>query len=188
MPNAVSSLDANVIPPGRAIPEGGGGPLSYTFREEWRRALAQAQQWRSGAYLISANGQYVNDDGEPNYWVMVFIEKANPEVVLRMEIDPWGKVTRTEEITGDGIISFVNQYTKPIPYAIIDSDTAVQIGKPALGAQYNLDKTKEPSLTLNFSRTDGSGPYWTYMLFYNSTAEYVSAKVNALTSEVSLSQ
>jgi hypothetical protein len=172
------------IPPGRAIPEGGGGPNSYTFREEWRRARTAAQTWRAGAQLISATGQYVNDDGQPNSWFVVFLDPSKPDAVLTIDIDPWGAVTDREEVGGSGLISFVNQYTKAIPYSIIDSDQAVQIGKADLATRYNLAKTKEPSLSLNFSRTDGSGPYWTYMVFYNSTAEYVSSRINALTGEV----
>jgi hypothetical protein len=104
--------------------------------------------------------------------------------VLLVDIDPWGKVTQTREVTGSGVTSFVDQYTKRIPYNIIDSDTATNLGKAALASQYPLAKTNDPSLTLNFSRVDGSGPYWTYMLFYESTAEYVSAQINALTGVV----
>ena len=172
------------IPPGRAIPEGGGGPLSYTFREEWRRARAEAQKWRSGAYLISATGDYVNDDGLPNSWSIRFIDKAAADAVLLVDIDPWGKVTATREVTGGGVSSFVDKYTKRIPYNIIDSDTAVGLGKAALTAKYPLAKTNHPSLSLSFSGLDGSGPYWTYTLFSSSTAEYVSAQINALTSVV----
>jgi hypothetical protein len=169
------------IPPGRGIAEGGGGPLSYTFREEWRRARAEAQKWRSGAYLITATGNYVNDDGLPNNWALKFIDKAAADAVLLVDIDPWGKVTQTREVSGSGVSSFVGPHTNRIPYGIIDSDTAVTLGKAALAAQFPLDKTNEPSLALNFSEVDGSGPYWTYMLFYESTAEYVSARMDALT-------
>jgi hypothetical protein len=172
------------IPPGRSIAEGGGGPLSYTFREEWRRARAEAQKWRSGAYLITAFGNYVNDDGLPNSWSLKFIDKVAADAVLLVDIDPWGKVTRTREDTGSAVTSDVGQYTKRIPYNIIDSDKATSLGKAALASQYPLAKTNDPSLTLNFSRVDGSGPYWTYMLFYESTAEYVSAQINALTGVV----
>jgi hypothetical protein len=175
---------ADDIPPGRGIAEGGGGPLSYTFREEWRKARAEAQKWRSGAYLIIATGQYVNDDGEPNSWALKFIDKAAADAVLLVDIDPWGAVTQTREVSGSDVSSFVGPYTKRIPYSIIDSDTAVTLGKASLAAQYPLDKTKEPSLALNFSEVDGSGPYWTYMLFYESTAEYVSAQIDALTGAV----
>jgi hypothetical protein len=175
---------ADDIPPGRGIAEGGGGPLSYTFREEWRRARAEAQKWRSGAYLITATGNYVNDDGLPNNWALKFIDKAAADAVLLVDIDPWGKVTQTRVVSGSGVTSFVGPYTKRIPYAIIDSDKAVGIGKATLASQYPLDKTNEPSLALNFSEVDGSGPYWTYMLFYESTAEYVSARIDALTGAV----
>jgi len=90
---------ADDIPPGRGIAEGGGGPLSYTFREEWRKARAEAQKWRSGAYLIIATGQYVNDDGEPNSWALKFIDKPR-DAVLLVDIDPWGAVTQTREVSG----------------------------------------------------------------------------------------
>jgi hypothetical protein len=183
-PSATGQALNDDIPPGRGIADSGGGPLWYTFREEWRRARADAQKWRSGAYLITATGDYVNDDGLPNSWSLKFIDRPDADAVLLVDIDPWGKVTQTRQVTGDGVISFVDQYTKRMPYAIIDSDTAVGLGKAALASQYPLAKTNDPSLSLNFSRLDGSGPYWTYMLFYESTAEYVSAQIDALTGAV----
>jgi hypothetical protein len=158
--------------------------MSYTFREEWRRARAEAQKWRGGAYLISGSGQYVNDDGVPNSWSLRFIDKAEADAVLLVDIDPWGKVTQTRQITGDGVASFVGQHTQRMPYDIIDSDKAVELGKAALAAKYDLAKTKDPAIGLNFSELDGSGPYWTYTLFYESTAEYVSVHVHAVTSAV----
>jgi len=172
------------IPPGREISEGGGGPVSYTFREEWRRALAEAQKWRSGAYLVKAVGNDVNDEGVPSYWALAFIDRAEADAVLRVEIDPWGKVTKTEEVTGEGVISFVDQYTKRIPYDVIDSDQVVAIGKAALAARYNLLKTKDPLIALSSNEITGGTLHWTYMLFYESTAEYVSAQIDPLTGEV----
>lgn len=153
------------IPPGHSFAEGGGGPLSYTFREEWRRARAAAWAWRSGAYLVEASGNYVNDQGEPNSWALNFISSANPDAAFRVEIDPWGKVTATHVVTGDAVSSLIGPYSKAIPYSIIDSDTAVGIGKTALAASFNLANTNTPSLGLRFSELDGSGPYWTYSLF-----------------------
>jgi hypothetical protein len=173
------------IPPGRAIPEGGGGPNSYTFREEWHRARAAAQAtWRSGAYLVSASGNFVNNDGVPSSWTLAFIDHPSPDAVLVVEIDPWGKVTSTREITGVGTSSFVGQYTQRVPYAIIDSDTAVGRGRTALASQYDLAQTNFPSLGLNFSLVDGSGPFWTYTLLNEPTAAYVSVRINALTGDV----
>jgi len=183
-PTTTDQAAAGDIPAGRGIAEGGGGPLSYTFREEWRRALAAAQNWRSGAYLISASGDFVNDDGVPSQWTVAFIDKADADAVLVGEIDPWGKVTATREVTGDGVSSFVGQYTKRMPYAIMDSDTAVGLGKTALASRYDLAKTKDPRIGLNFSLVDGSGPFWTYTLFDESTATYVSVQIDALTGEV----
>ena len=172
------------IPPGREIAEGGGGPTQYTFREEWRRALAEARKWRSGAYLIGAGGDMVNDDGVPSHWSLDFIDRADAAAVLKVEIDPWGTITRTREVTGDGVSSFVGPYTKMIPFGVIDSDEAVAIGTAAMATRYDLARTKDPRIGLGFSSLDGSGPYWTYTLFYESTAEYVSARIDALTGEV----
>jgi hypothetical protein len=182
--STASQAPTGDIPPGREIAEGGGGPLSYTFREEWRRARAEAQKWRDGAYLISAAGQMVNGDGVPNGWSLRFIDRADADAVLLVDIDPWGKVTQARPITGGGVASFVGQYTERMPYEIIDSDEAVQLGQAALALKYDLAKTKEPSLGLGFSELDGSGPFWTYTLFYQSTADYVSVHVHALTSAV----
>ncbi len=172
------------IPPGRSISEGGGGPTQYTFREEWRTALAEARKWRSGAYLISASGDMVNDEGVPNHWSLSFIDKADADAVLLVEVDPWGKITETREVTDDGVGSFVDTFTNRLPYDVIDSDKAVQIGKAALAARYDLAATKDPRIGLNFSVLDGSGPYWSYSLFHQPTAEYVSAQIDARTGEV----
>jgi len=172
------------IPPGREIADGSGGPVQYTFREEWRRALAEAQKWRSGAYLVKAVGNMVNDEGVPSYWAFAFIDKAEADAVLRVEIDAWGKVTKTEEVTGEGVISFVDQYTRRIPYDVIDSDEVVTIGKAALAALYNLAKTKDPLIALGSNEITGGALHWTYMLFYESTAEYVSALIDPLTGDV----
>ncbi|MDP2183017.1 MAG: hypothetical protein Q8K99_10675 [Actinomycetota bacterium] len=183
--DAIVGSNTDQIPPGREIAEGGGGPLSYTFREEWRRALAEAESWTAGAYLISASGDMINNEGVPSYWSMNFL---NPDAsaVLIVTIDPWGEVTETREVTGDSLKSFVTEYTKPIPYDVIDSDEVVVKGSLTLGAEYDLVKTKDPRVGLNFSVLDGSGPYWQYTLFYTSSAEYVSAQMNALTGEAKI--
>ncbi|HEX9093267.1 MAG TPA: hypothetical protein VF902_04730 [Coriobacteriia bacterium] len=178
---------AGDIPPGREIAEGGGGPKQYTFREEWRRGLAKATAWRSGAYLITAVGDMINNEGVPSSWTMWFIDKP-ADTVLIVEMDPWGAVTRTREVTGDGVKSFVTEFTKPIPVDVIDSDKAVSLGSEALAAAYDLNKTKEPRAALNFSRVDGSGPHWNYTVFNNSTAEYVTAQVDALTGTAKLTK
>jgi hypothetical protein len=174
------------IPPGREIAEGGGGPISYTFREEWRRARSAAQGWRSGAYLVSAVGSFINEDGVPSSWTFQFIDRASPDAVLVVEIDPWGKVTATREVTGTGASSLVGPHAGRIPYAVIDSDTAVGVAKVQLASRYDLAKTKDPRIALGFSLVDGSGPYWTYTVFHAPTAAYVSVQVDALTGEVTL--
>jgi hypothetical protein len=191
-PEATANGDSQIlpetdqIPPGREIREGNEGPVQYTFREEWRRGLAEAQKWNVEAYLISATGQYVNDEGVPSEWRFCFIGEENPTALLLIDIDPWGDIIKTQEIIGDDINSFVNEYDRPISYDVIDSDEAVEIGKKAIGSKYNLDKTKDPSISLGYSIFDGSGPNWQYMVFYVSTAEYVSAQIDALTGEVIL--
>ncbi len=174
------------IPPGREIAEGGGGPKSYTFREEWRRARSVAQEWRSGAYLVSGVGSFVNDDGVPSSWTFDFVDRVSPDAVLVVEIDPWGKVTATREITGTGASSLVGPNAGRIPYAVIDSDTAVGIAKVPMDSRYDLTKTRDPRIALGFSVLDGSGPYWTYTVFHEPSAAYVSARIDALTGAVTL--
>jgi len=174
------------IPPGRGIAEGGGGPMTYTFREEWRRARPAAQTWRSGAYLVSAGGDFVNDDGVPSSWTFRFVDRASPDAVLLVEMDSWGHVTQTREITGSGATSLVGPHAARIPYAIIDSDTAVASGKATLTSRYDLAKTRDPRIDLGFSDVDGSGPYWTYTVFYEPTAVYLSPQIAALTGGATL--
>jgi len=181
---ASAAEPGGTIPPGRSIAEGGGGPLQYTFREEWRKALVQAQAWRTGAYLISAAGDMVNDDGVPSHWALVFIDRVDADAVLLLEVDPWGAITSTREVTGDGVRSFVDAAAKPIPYAVVDSDTAVGAGKAALAARVDLANTRDPRIGLSFAATDGSGPYWTYTLFDEATGDYVSARLDALNGTV----
>ena len=95
--------------------------------------------------------------------------------MFRVEIDPWGKVTETEEVTGEGVISFVDSFTKRIPSDVIDSDEVVKIGKAALAVRYNPLKTRDPLIALSSNEITGGALHWTYTLFYESTAEYVSA-------------
>jgi hypothetical protein len=168
------------IPPGRGIAEGGGGPLSYTFREEWRKARVEALKWRSGAYLVMGAGSFVNDDGVPSSWALTFVDGTAAGGALLVEIDPWGAVTSTRELTGSDATSLVGPHAGRIPYGVIDSDTAVAAGKTALTARYDMDNTRDPRLGLGFSAADGSGPYWTYTVFNEPTAAYVSARIDAL--------
>ena len=179
-----ASTAGDTIPPGRKIADGSGGPATYTFREEWRAALVKAEAWRSGAYLISATGDMVNDDGVPSHWAFVFIDSPKAQSVLLLEIDPWLVIGPSREITGDDAGSFVDASALRIPYAVIDSDTAVGLGKTSLAKTLDLAGTTEPRLGLGFSIIDGSGPSWTYTVFAKAAAEYVSARVDALTGTV----
>lgn len=170
------------IPAGRSIREGGGGPVSYTFREEWRRALAVAQQWRKGAYLITASGTKINDNGVPSSWLMKFVDAIPADAVLMVEIDPWGKVTAKREVKTSEATDLLQPGDAKIPFGVIDSDAAVAAGKRVLAPKYNLSKTKSPSIGLTF-RADHTGPYWTYLVEAPGS-KYLSAKVNALTGAV----
>jgi hypothetical protein len=172
------------IPPGRSIADGSGGPATYTFREEWRKALERAQAWRSGAYLISAACQDVNDDGVPSHWALVFIDRTDADAVLRLEIDPWGKVTGTMELTGDAVGSFVDRFTKRIPFAVIDSDTAVATGRTVLAAQLVLTKTKDHMLSLSHWPNHDGALDWVFTVFDTHTANYASVTIDALSGTV----
>lgn len=169
------------IPPGREIAEGGGGPLTYTFREAWRRALPEARRWREGAYLIAVVGNYINSDGVPSDWRFTFVDSDAPDAGLFVYMDSWGTVTETEEITGDALESNVSPYDSAIPTDVIDTDQVVSIATELLGSRYDLNDTKDPRVALGFSPRDGSGPYWAYTVFYTSTAEYVSTRLDART-------
>jgi len=120
----------------------------------------------------------------PSSWRLTFADKVPPDAVLLVDVDPWGKVTKKQEVTGGDATGLVGSSTKPIPYTVIDSDQAVTVGKEALGATYDLAKTKDPLACLNYDRKAGSGPHWSYVLFYESTAEYVTARIDALTGKV----
>lgn len=167
------------IPAGRAIPEGGGGPDSYTFREEWRRALAKAKEWRPGAYLVTASGNYVNDDGVPSSWQMTFVDAIPADKLLRVEIDPWGAVTTTKEIDTTKVKDLLQPGDARIPFGIMDSDAAVAAAKKALGASYELGKTENPAIRLQFDRDD-SGPWWIYVV-EDENGKLIITRVHALT-------
>jgi hypothetical protein len=178
---ATGQSPGNDIPPGRSIAEGGGGPLNYTFREEWRRARTEALRWRSGAYLVTATGDFVNDDGIPSSWALVFVDKVPADAVYLVDIDPWGAITTARQVSGEGVSSFVGAHTARIPYSVIDSDKAVGFGRAGLSAQLGSAVTKDPRLALGFDEVDGSGPFWTYTLFDEWTGDYASVKIDALT-------
>lgn len=174
--------DADLIPPGREIGPLG-APSAYTFREEWRRALPEAQKWRIGAYLISAVGNQVNDEGVPSDWRFTFISDRDPDALLFIYMDPWGQVSSTEEVT-ENRGSHVSEYDRPMEYEVIDSDRAVSIAKQALADDYDFADTKDPRLNLGWSVIDGSGPYWEFNIFHKPTASYLYVQIDALTGEV----
>jgi hypothetical protein len=158
--------------------------MQYSFREAWRRALSPAQQWRPGAYLVSAVGNFVNDEGVPSEWRFTFIDRAEPDALLWLYVDPWGNITNSREESGDAVASSVSEFDKAIHYDVIDSDEAVRIGLNSMGAQYDLTKTRDPRIALGWDAVDGSGPYWWYSRFYTPTADYVSVEIDALTGTV----
>ena len=104
--------------------------------------------------------------------------------LLWIYIDPWGNVTETREETGDAVTSNVSEYDDPLPYDVIDSDQAVTVATGALAAQYGADKLRDPRIALGWSALDGSGPYWEYVVFYTSNANYITVRIDALSGEV----
>lgn len=172
--------NASSIPPGRSFSEGGAGSKSYTFREEWRRALSVAEVWRSGAYLITASGRNVNDDGVPSTWSMKFVDAIPTDEVLMLDIDPWGTVTQKHLAKTSVITDLVQPGDGRIPLGIMDSDAAVAKCKQALAAAQR-PVTGNADLGLAFVR-DGSGPFWSYVA-EGPDSRYFIAGVNAVTGE-----
>ena len=153
------------IPDGRTI-SGEGNP-SYTFRSLWKIALAEALKWKPDAYLVSASGDFVNNDGVPSEWMMVFRTHAPGGKDFRIWIDPWGKITRSEETASDSTLG-----TQAVMPTLIDSDEAVAAALPALSKTVAPEKTKDPKLGLGFK--DGAGPYWYYIVLETSNGNYVT--------------
>jgi len=157
------------IPDGRKI-LGDGNP-EYTFLSLWKRAVPTALQWKGDAYLASASGSFVNDDGVPSEWMMVFRTRAAGSPDLRVWIDPWGKVTRTEKTPADDTYG-----TRAVMPGIVDSDAAVTVGRSALKNK-GVTTTKDPRLGLGFK--GDVGPFWYYVVLSNGN--YVTATIDALT-------
>jgi hypothetical protein len=172
------------IPPGSTFTEGGGGPKSYTFREEWRRALIVAKQWRPGAYLVTASGNNVNDDGVPSGWALTFADAIPTDELLVVHVDPWGQVTSKRTFKTAVVMDLLQPGDAKIPFGIMDSDAAVTAARAALSAKYDLSATKNPTIGLSFAR-DGRGPYWTYYVEVSSPT-YLTTRVDALTGEATL--
>jgi hypothetical protein len=57
---------------------------------------------------------------------------------------------------------------------------------PVLAARYDPLKTRDPLIALSANEITGGALHWTYMLFHESTAEYVSALIDPLTGDVTL--
>ena len=166
---------AESIPPGRSFAEGGGGPNSYTFREEWRRASQEAQKWRPGAFLVTASGPNVNNDGVPSSWSMRFVNAIPTDEILVVEIDPWGTITRKHTIRTAEITDQLQPGDAQIPFGIMDSDAAVAKGEEALSG----GMSSNARLLLSFAR-DHTGPYWSYVV-EGPDSQLATARINALT-------
>jgi hypothetical protein len=171
---------ATSIPPGSSFVEGGGGPSSYTFREEWRRALASAQQWRQGAYLVTASGDNVNSDGVPSEWSLRFVDAIPTDEILVVGIDPWGQITSKVGIDTRKVTDQLQPGDGRIPEGILDSDAAIRLGHAALSSA-GSDTTGTTRLLLSFDR-DGSGPYWRVVV-EQPGGGIATASVNALTGQ-----
>jgi hypothetical protein len=164
------------IPDGRTITSGGGNP-EYTFLSLWKKALPEALKWKGDAYLVYAYGGFVNNDGVPSEWVLLFRTHASGANDLQMWIDPWGKVTRTEESAPTDV-----RGVRAVMPDLIDSDEAVAKALPALAEKVDPAKTRDPRLVLGFR--DGAGPFWYYIVVENSSGNYVTVTMDALTGSV----
>jgi len=177
----------NDIADGKAFSEGG-SPPEYTFKTLWKKALTGAQKWHQDAYLVMANSEYINNDGIPSCWYLVFLSPSDELRRLDMEIDPWGKVIYQKISECGGDEEKLRRYrvaygNTPVPANIIDSDVVVQTAIPAASAQFKMEKTKDPRAILSWD--DELNKFiWDYMFFYISTAEYCSVNIDAQTGEV----
>jgi hypothetical protein len=178
----VAVPNSQTIPPGRSFVEGGGGPRSYTFREEWRKALLVAQQWRRGAFLVTASGQYVNSDGVPSVWQVKFVDAIPADKILMIEIDPWGNVTSKREVDTSKVTDLLQPGDARIPFGVMDSDAAVTICRKALEAVNKAAATGNASMRLE-CRADKTGPWWICAIEVPGD-KYVTARVHALTGQV----
>jgi uncharacterized membrane protein YkoI len=95
---------------------------------------------------------------------------------LRLRIDPWGKVTGTQESAPDP-----TNGTQAVPPSIIDSDEAVARALPALAEKVNPDTTKDPRLGLGFE--EGAGPWWYYIVL-TPGGDHVTVTLDAGTGDV----
>lgn len=172
--------NAKEIPAGQAFAEGG-GYTAYTFREVWRKALAVARAWRSGAYLVYASGTYVDERGVPTMWQLRFVDAIPTDQILTIDIDPWGTVAAKTPVNTAQVTDLLQPGDAKIPFGIMDSDSAVKLGRSVMSTAHNLDLSNNPALLLSFSR-DHTGPYWTYSVDGPSGSR-VSAQVDALTGE-----
>lgn len=160
------------IPDGRAIASDGNP--EYTFRSLWKKALVEALEWNEAAVLVSASGSFVNDEGVPSDWMMVFATREG-EADYRIRIDPWGNISSAIESPKDE--SF-GAYT--IPTDIIDSDEAVTAGIAAVRKELGAGDVRDPRLGLGF-KPDGAGPYWYYTVLDPGSGDYRTAVIEALT-------
>jgi hypothetical protein len=171
------------IPAGTAFAEG--GVTRYTFREEWRRALADAQKWNVDAYLVRATGDGVDASGVPAAWRLDFADAAVGQSVLSLTIDATGKVTASTETTGAAAKSVLGKRAARIPPNIMDSDRAAKFGRQALGLTA-ASTTTDPRLILAFDPLDGTGPDWTFSVLDPATGKRASARIDAITGAVSV--
>jgi len=161
------------IPDGRTVSDGGNP--EYTFRSLWKKALSTALEWKPDAYLVSAAGSFVNNDGVPSEWMMVFRTRDGSKD-LRVRIDPWGKVTGNQESAPDP-----TNGTVAVPSSIIDSDEAVAKALPALTDKVSPEQAKDPRLGLGFE--EAAGPFWYYIVL-TPAADYVTVTLDAVTGDV----
>jgi hypothetical protein len=177
----VSGLYAQ-IPAGTAFVDG--GVTRYTFREEWRRGLADAQKWSADAFLVQATGDSVDTSGVASAWRLDFVDSTSKDSVLSLTIDATGKVTGSTETTGAAVKSVLGERAGRIPPNIMDSDRAAKFGRQALGLTTASGIT-DPRLVLAFDPSDGTGPDWTFSVLDATTGNRRNARIDAITGEAS---
>lgn len=153
---------------------------SYTFREEWRRAIPVAwKQWDDAAYLVQAFGSYMNDEGVPSEWTMHFRTPANSDIGT-LKIDSWGTVTEWRVMPDRS--PNAGSAARAVPPSIIDSDEAVAIGTARL-AKYPRTSLTDPQLQLLWAES-GTGIRWYYVVYHAKSSSFISVEIDAQSSKV----
>ncbi|HOJ33007.1 MAG TPA: hypothetical protein PK975_05560 [Candidatus Hydrogenedentes bacterium] len=153
------------IPDGRDVSVGG-APPEYTFRSLWKRALVGAQQWEPDAYLVYACGEYLNDQGVPSSWTIVFCSRKAKKAWLCLTIDPWGKISDTSKGTGSppGVLEYASEAlaaARPVPADLLDSDMLSKRAMKAVEERFGIASPWDPKTIVLWDKNQ-SRAVWIY--------------------------